>query len=87
MNNLSTSDIKNIKEKLVNNNNRIKKDRKECKGVKYIWYLFNEVKNKKANLYKTEKIKNIKDLNEHKGIKDIRYFFNDNIYEHIIDIV
>ena len=46
MNNLSTSDIKNIKEKLVNNNNKIKRDPNECKGIKYIRYLFNEDKNK-----------------------------------------
>ena len=53
MNNLSTSDIKNIKEKLVklknelfnnNNNKKIKKDLNKCKGIKYIWYLFNEGK-------------------------------------------
>ena len=91
MNNLSTSDIKNIKEKLVNNNNKIKKDPNECKGIKYIRYLFNEDKNKKTNLCKTQKmenlaVKNIKDLNEYKGIKDIRYLFNDNIYKSIIDI-
>ena len=91
MNNLSTSDIKNIKEKLVNNNNKIKKYLNECKGIKYIRYLFNEDKNKKANLYKAEKmktlaVKNIKDLNEYKGIKDIRYLFNNNIYKGIIDI-
>ena len=101
MNNLSTSDIKNIKEKLIkfknelfdNNNNKIKKDPNECKGIKYIRHLFNEVKNKKTNLYKAEKmenlaetkIKNIKDPNEYKGIKDIRYLFNDNIYKDIID--
>ena len=55
MNNLSTSDIKNIKEKLIkfnnelfknnnnnNNNNKIKKDPSEFKGIKYIRYLFNE---------------------------------------------
>ena len=97
MNNLSTSDIKNIKEKLVdfknelfNNINKIKKDPNECKGIKYIRYLFNE-DNKKANLYKAEKMKNlavkkIKDLNEYKGIKDIRYLFNDGICKGIIDI-
>ena len=94
MNNLSTSDIKNIKEKLNkfknelfnNNNDKIKKDSNKCKGIKYIRYLFNEDKNKKTNLYKAEKmknlvvtkIKNIKDLNEHKGIKDIRRLPNDN---------
>ena len=92
MNNLSTSDIKNIKEKLVkfknelfNNNKKIKKDPNECKGIKYIRYLFNEDKNKKTNLYKAEKMKNlavkdIKDLNEYKGIKDIRYLFIDIRY-------
>ena len=101
MNNLSTSVIKNIKEKLIkfknelfdNNNNKVKKDPNECKGIKYVRYLFNEVKNKKTNLYKVEKmknlaetkIKNIKDPNEYKGIKDIRYLFNDNIYKDIID--
>ena len=66
MNNLSTSDIKNIKEKLIrfkneifksNNNNKIKKYLNECKDVKYIRYLFNEDKNKKTNLYKAEKMK------------------------------
>ena len=43
MNNLSTSDIKKIKEKLVklknvlfDNNSKIKKDLNECKGIKYI---------------------------------------------------
>ena len=43
MNNLSTSDIKNIKEELVkfknelfNNNKKIKKDLDECKAIKYI---------------------------------------------------
>ena len=46
MNNLSTSDIKNIKEKLINNNNKIKKDPNECKGIKDIRYLFND------NIYK-----------------------------------
>ena len=88
MNNLSTSDIKNIKEKLVkfknesvNDNNKIKKGHNECKGIKCIRYLFNEDKNKKNNLYKAEKtkslsVKNIKDLNEYKGIQDIRYLFN-----------
>ena len=98
MNNLSTSDVKNIKEKLVkfknelfNNNNKIKKDPNECKDIKYIRYLFNEDKNKKSNLYKAEKmkilaVKNIKDLNEYKGIKDIKYLFNDNIYKGTIDI-
>ena len=34
MNNLSTSDIKNIKEKLANNNSKIKKDLNECKSFK-----------------------------------------------------
>ena len=59
MNNLSTSDIKNIKEKLikfknesVNDNNKIKKGHNECKGIKCIRYLFNEDKNKKNNLEK-----------------------------------
>ena len=50
MNNLSTSDIKNIKEKLIkfknepfkNNNNGIKKDLNENKGIKDIKYLFND---------------------------------------------
>ena len=68
MNNLSTSDIKNIKEKLGkfknelfsnNNNNKIKKDPNESKGIKYIRYLFNEDKNKKSDPYKAEKIKNL----------------------------
>ena len=68
MNNLSTSDIKNIKEKLVkfknelfsnNNNNKIKKDPNESKDIKYIRYLFNEDKNKKSDPYKAEKIKNL----------------------------
>ena len=66
MNNLSTSDIKNIKEKLVkfkdelfSNNNKIKKDLNECKTIKYIRYLFNKDKNKKSNFYKTKKMKNI----------------------------
>ena len=100
MNNLSTSYIKKIKEELVKfknelfNNNKIKKDFNECKGIKYIRYLFNEDKNQKSDFYKTEKMKNEtvseikikKDLNEYKGIKDIRYLFNDNIYEAIIDI-
>ena len=98
MNNLSTSDIKNIKEKLVkfknelfNNNSKIKEGPNECKGIKYIRYLFYEDNNKKANLYKAEKmknlaVKNIKNLNEYKGIKDIRYLFNDNIYKGILDI-
>ena len=91
MSNLSTSDIKNIKEKLVKfknelffNNSKIKKDPNECKGIKYIRYLFNEDKNKKSDLYKIGKMKNKtvseikKDFNEYKGIKDIRYLFNDN---------
>ena len=72
-------------------NNKIKKEPNECKGIKYIRYLFNEDKKKKTNLYKTEKneklsSKNTKGLNEYKGIKDIRYLFNDNIYKGIIDI-
>ena len=59
MNNLSTSDIKNIKEKLLrfknelfknNNDNKIKKVPNECKGVKYIRSLFNEGNTKKTNL-------------------------------------
>ena len=78
MKNLSTSDIQNIKEKLVKLKNEI----------------FNKDKNKKTNLYKAAKIKNlvvtkikiIKDLNEYKGIKNIWHLFNDNIYEGIIDI-
>ena len=98
MNNLSTSDMKNTKEKLVkfkhelfNNNNKIKKDLNECKSIKYVRYVFNEDNNKKTNLYKAEQmknlaVKNIKDLNKYKGIKDIRYLFNDNIYKGIIDI-
>ena len=103
MENLSTSDIKNIKEKLIkfknelfknNDNNKIKKDLNECKGIKYIRYLFNEDKNKKSDLYKAKKMKNLavtkmknaKDLNEYKGIKDIRFLFTDNIYKGIIDI-
>ena len=98
MNNLSTSDMKNTKEKLVkfknelfNNNNKIKKDLNESKSIKYVRYLFNEDNNKKTNPYKAEQmknlaVKNIKDLNEYKGIKDIRYLFNDNIYKGIIDI-
>ena len=98
MNNLSTSDMKNTKEKLVkfknelfNNNNKVKKDLNESKSIKYIRYLFNEDNNKKTNLYQAEQmknlaVKNIKDLNEYKGIKDIRYLFNDNIYKGIIDI-
>ena len=53
--------------------------------------MFNEDKNKKTNLYKAEKsknlaIKNIKDLHEYKGVKDIRYLLNDNICKSIIDI-
>ena len=77
---LSTSDIKNIKEKLVrfknelfknnnnnnnnnntntnnnnSNNDKTKKDLNECKSIKYIRYLLDEDKNKKSNLYKTEK--------------------------------
>ena len=98
MNNLSTSDMKSTKEKLVkfknklfNNNNKIKKDLNECKGIKYVRHLFNEDNNKKTNLYKAEQmknlaVKNIKDLNECKGIKDIRYLLNDNICKGIIDI-
>ena len=98
MSNLSALDIKNIKEKLVkfknelcNNNNKIKKDPNERKDIKYIRYLFNEDKNKKTNLYKAKKmknlaVKNIKHLNKYKGIIDIRYLFNDNIYNGIVDI-
>ena len=63
MNNLSTSGIKSIKEKLVkfknklfNNNNKIIKDLNECKGIKDIRHLF------KDNIYK--------------GIRGIRYLFN-----------
>ena len=56
--------------------------------------MFNEDKNKKSDLYKAEKIKNlavkkiknIKNLNEYKGIKYISYLFNDNIYNGIIGI-
>ena len=91
MNNLSTSDIKNIKENLIKlknelfNNNKIKKDLNECKAIKDIMYLFNEDKNKKSDFYKAEKMKNLavtkikikKYLNEYKGIKNIRYLFND----------
>ena len=66
MKNLSTSDIKNIKEKLINfknelfknNNSKIKRNLNEFKGIKYIRYLFNEDKNKKSDFYKTEKMKN-----------------------------
>ena len=56
MNNLSASDIKNIKEKLVKfkselfDNNKIKKDSNYCRGIKYIRYLFNEDKNKNISL-------------------------------------
>ena len=74
MSNLSTSDIENIKEKLVKfknevfNNNKTKKDPNECKGIKYIRYLFNEDKNKKTNLYKAQKMKNlaVKNINRNK---------------------
>ena len=101
MNNLSTSDIKNIKEELIKfknelfkNNNRIKKYLNECKGIKYIRYLFSEYENQKSDFYKTEKIKNKalseikieKGLNEYNGVKDIRHLFNDNIYKGIKDI-
>ena len=67
MNNLSTSNFKNIKENLIgfknelfnnnnnNNNNKTKKHPNECKGIKYIRYLFNKDKNKKTNLFKAEK--------------------------------
>ena len=62
MNNLSTSDIKNIKKKLVkfknelfNNNNKIRKDLNQCKGIKYIRYLFNEDKNKNLNFIRLKK--------------------------------
>ena len=67
MNNLSTSDIKNIKEKLVkfknelfnnNNNNKIKKDLNEYKGIKDIRYFFND--------------------NTYKGIIGIKYLFNED---------
>ena len=68
MNNLSTSDTKNIKEKLVDNNNKIKKDPNECKGIKYIRYLFNGYENQKSDFYKTEKMKN-KILSEIKNKK------------------
>ena len=68
MNNLSTSDTKNIKEKLVDNNNKIKKDPNECKGIKYIRYLFNGYENQKSDFYKTEKMKN-KILSEIKSKK------------------
>ena len=101
MNNLSTSDIKNIKEKLVkfknesfNNNSKIKKHLKECKDIKYIRFSFHKDKNQKSDFYKTEKMKNKtvseikiqKDLDEYKGIKDIRYLLNDNIYEDIMEM-
>ena len=66
MNSLSTSDIKNIKEKLIKfknklfeNNSNIKKDLNESKGFKYIRYLFNEDKNKKSDFYKAEKMINL----------------------------
>ena len=62
MKNLSTSDIKHIKEKLVkfknelfNNNNKIKKDPNEWKGIKYIKYLFNEDKKKKLIFVRLKK--------------------------------
>ena len=66
MNNLSTSDIKTIKKKLVKfknewfniNNNKIKKDPNEYKGIKYVRYLFNEYENQKSDFYETEKMKN-----------------------------
>ena len=101
MNNLSTSDIKNIKEKLTTfknelfkNDNRIEKDLNEYKGIRDVRYLLNEYENQKSDFFETEKMKNKivleikikKDLNEYKGIKDIRYLFNDNIYKSIIDI-
>ena len=87
MNNLSTSDMKNTKKKLVKFKNELfnnKKDLNEGKSIKYVRSLFNEDNNKKTNLYKAEQmknlaVKNIKDLNGYKGIKDIRYLFNDNI--------
>ena len=84
---LSTSDIKEKLRKFKNepfkNNNKFKKGLNEYKVIKYIRYLFDEDKNKKADLYMAEKMKNIavkkiyiyiKDLNEYKGMKDIRYF-------------
>ena len=101
MNNLSTSDIKKIKEKLFNNNNnKITKYLNEYKGIKYIRYLFNEIafnedKNKKLIFIWLKKMKKkiaseikVKEgLNEYNGIKDIRYyFFNDNVYKDIKDI-
>ena len=62
MKSLSTSDIKTIEGKLVklknelfNNKKKIKKDLNECKGIKYIKYLFTEDKYKKTNLCKAEK--------------------------------
>ena len=80
MNNLSASDTKSFKEKLVifknelfnNNNNKIKKDLNECKGIEYIRCLFNKNNNKKSDHYKNQKMKNKmvsqikikKDLNE-----------------------
>ena len=78
MNNLSTSDIKNIKEKLINfkyelfknnNNNKINKDLNECKSIKYIKYLFNEDKNKKSDLYEVGKMKKLA-VKKIKNIKD-----------------
>ena len=81
MNNLSTLDIKSIKEKSMkfknelfknnnnNNNNKIKKrsfkDLNEYKRIKDIRYLFND------NIYK--------------GIIDIRYLFNEDYYVKMLD--
>ena len=66
MSNLSISDIKNIKEKLLkfknelfNNNNKIRKDSNECKGIKLLGICSMKIND---NIYK--------------GIKDIRYLFN-----------
>ena len=73
---------------------RLKEGLNECKGIKYIRYLFSEDKNQKSDFYKNDKMKNKivpeikikKDPNKYKDIKDIRYLFNDNIHKGIIDI-
>ena len=86
MNNLSISDVKNTKEKLIkfknelfknntnnnNNNNKTKKDLDECKGIKYITYMFNEDKNKKLDFYVTEKMKNkiVSEIKIEKGLNE-----------------
>ena len=97
MNNLSTSDMKNTKEKLVNLKTnyliiitRLKKILMRAKALNILGICLMKIITKKTNLYKAEQmknlaVKNIKDLNEYKGIKDIRYLFNDNIYKGIID--